>query len=152
MVIPIFLFALFGLIDGGRAVYMNSVVSQAAREGARLGAVEASWIGSTDSSCNTPGGPVCPASQADLKADIVAAANRMVSPFGSIDSGHVYISCDTAGDQPTTNDWPDSGCLQNSPNHVVSVRVQLEYQALTPLISNLIPPVWLSGSATMVIN
>ena len=35
LVLPVFLLMLFGLIDVGRYVYMNSVLSQAAREGAR---------------------------------------------------------------------------------------------------------------------
>ena len=47
LVIPIFLLLLFGLIDGGRYVYMSNVLSQAAREAARVGAAEASWIGAT---------------------------------------------------------------------------------------------------------
>ncbi len=38
LVLPVFLVVLFGLLDVGRYVYMNSVLSQAAREGARLGA------------------------------------------------------------------------------------------------------------------
>ena len=47
LVLPIFLLVLFGLIDVGRYVYMNTMLSQAAREGARVASVEASWIGST---------------------------------------------------------------------------------------------------------
>ena len=45
LVFPVFILLLFGIVDAGRFVYMNSVLSQAAREGARLAAVEASWIG-----------------------------------------------------------------------------------------------------------
>ncbi len=45
LVIPVFLFILFGLLDVGRLVYTNSTLSQAAREGARLAAAEAGWIG-----------------------------------------------------------------------------------------------------------
>ncbi len=54
LVLPVFLLILFGLIDGGRFVFTDSVLSQAAREGARVGAVEAGWIGKTvadDPSC-----------------------------------------------------------------------------------------------------
>ena len=47
LVIPVFLLILFGLLDAGRYVYMNSVLSQAAREGARVAAAEARWIGKT---------------------------------------------------------------------------------------------------------
>ena len=54
LVLPVFILLLFGLLDVGRYVYMNSVLSQAAREGARVAAAEASWIGKTisdDPSC-----------------------------------------------------------------------------------------------------
>ena len=61
LVIPIFLLMLFGLIDIGRLVYLNATLSQAAREGARVGSVEASYRGSADPACGTAGGPVCPA-------------------------------------------------------------------------------------------
>ncbi len=60
LVIPIFLFMLFGAIDVGRFVYLSSTLSQAAREGARLGSVEASYRGSTDAACGTAGGPDMP--------------------------------------------------------------------------------------------
>src|SRR5207237_2092928 len=73
LVLPVFLLVLCGLFDAGRYVYMNSVLSQASREGARLAAVEASWVGSADPSCNSAGGPVCPANAAALQTDVVAA-------------------------------------------------------------------------------
>ena len=40
MVLPLFLLLLFGLIDGGRLVYINNAVAEAAREGARWGSVQ----------------------------------------------------------------------------------------------------------------
>jgi hypothetical protein len=40
LVLPIFLLLLFGIIDGGRVVYSNNSLSQAAREGARWGSVQ----------------------------------------------------------------------------------------------------------------
>ena len=45
MVLPVFMLAVFGLFDVGRLVYVNSTLSQAAREGARVAATEAGWIG-----------------------------------------------------------------------------------------------------------
>jgi hypothetical protein len=151
LVLPVFFLVFFGLFDGGRAVYMNSIVSQAAREGARVASVEARWIGSTDPTCGTLGGPVCPASIAALKADVVAAANRMVAPFGSIPSGHVYLSCDTPGNAPTGN-WTSSDCTTNNTGNIVSVRVVLTFTAVTPVIAQIIPPLSLAGAATMTIN
>jgi hypothetical protein len=152
LVIPIFLLMLFGIVDAGRYVYMNSVLSQAAREGARAAAVEASWIGSTDPSCGAPGGPVCPANASVLAADAIAAANRMVAPFGTIST--LYISCDAAGGGPTGAWTSGSACTANSgaTGNVVSVRVLLTFNPITPVIAQIMGPITASGSATMVIN
>ncbi len=40
LVLPLFLLLIFGLIDGGRLVYINNSVAEAAREGARWGSVQ----------------------------------------------------------------------------------------------------------------
>jgi hypothetical protein len=152
-VLPIFLALLFAVIDGGRFVYMNSVVSQAAREAARVAAVEASWLGSSDPSCGAPNGqgPVCPATVAALKSDALAAANRMVAPFALITSSNIYLSCDTDGSAPTAQGWTGVSCNSNTTNNVVSVRVQLTFVPLTPVVGQLLA-LPLSGAATMVIN
>ncbi len=131
LVLPIFLLVLFGLIDVGRLVYMNSVLSQAAREGARVASVEADWIGSTDPSCGTLGGPVCPANFAALQADVTAAANRMVAPFGSIASNSSTSAAtrraratDGSMDVHVANTTP----APSNYNDLVSVRVILTFQ------------------------
>ncbi len=151
---------MFGLFDVGRYVYMNSVLSQAAREGARLAAVEASWIGSSDPSCGTTGGPVCPATAAALKTDVLNAANRMVVPFGPISSGNLYISCDPAAGPAPTGAWPSgTACTgavgqtagTGAPGNLISVRVVLTFTPVTPGL-NLIGTITTSGSATMVSN
>jgi Flp pilus assembly protein TadG len=153
LVLPIFLLMLFGLIDGGRYVYLNSVVSQAAREGARLATVEARWIGSTDPSCGTVGGPTCPATvtgAASLQADVAAAANRMVAPFGSVAVGSVFIRCTDPANVPT-GAWTGVSCADNSADMVVSVRVVMTFHPLTPGLSG-IDTITTSGAAAMVIN
>lgn len=43
MVLPLFLVLLFGLVDFGRAFFSWMVVTNAAREGARAGAVQKDW-------------------------------------------------------------------------------------------------------------
>jgi len=56
LAIPIFLLLLFGLIDIGRLVYVNNAISQAAREGARYGAVQgrsATAVARTDVGAHT---------------------------------------------------------------------------------------------------
>lgn len=151
LVFPIFVLLIFGLIDVGRLVYMNSTISQAAREATRVAAVEASWIGSTEANCNQPGGPICPADVAAFRADVLAAANRMVAPFGPIADADLYTSCATAPPSPVTtttcNYVPEEREYQ-----FASVRTELVFSPLTPVISSFFSSITTSGSATMVIN
>lgn len=150
LVMPIFLLGVFGMIDGGRLVYLNSTLSQAAREGARQASVEASWIGSTDGSCNATGGPTCPATKDLFKYHVILAVNRMMTPFGTITPEHVYISCDAT--TPPSGSWTGQSCSSPASGGFVSVRVVYTYSALTPVIGQILGNVTLSGSATMVIN
>jgi hypothetical protein len=162
LVLPVFLLLMFGLIDGGRYVFMNNALSQAAREGARVGAAEARWIGNPtgDLGCvgsealitaANPGAHVCPTDVATLKAHITAAANRMVAPFGAVKN--VAINCQPVGTAPAAN-WVDGGCTSANRmafDSAVWVRVQLTFVPLTPVIGQ----AWTlttSGSATMVVN
>jgi Flp pilus assembly protein TadG len=151
LVLPVFFLLLFGLIDMGRFVYMNSTLSQAAREAARLGAVEASWVGQSANyaKCNQVGGPVCPANLAALRADMLTAANRMMTPFGSIANADFYTSCDAAtAPTPVTTQT----CGTTATNSLVSVRVVLVFRPITPIISSMFGSISTSGAATMVIN
>ena len=120
-----FLLGLFGLFDVGRAVYVNSTLSQAAREGARLAAVEAGWVGrdtDDDPACRDPGryhwrqpgSASLPAHAGDLKADVTDAVNRMTVSVGPLSA--VQFSCNdgTAGDPvpsgESTDTWGGNGC------------------------------------------
>lgn len=153
LVLPIFLFMLFGLIDVGRLVYQNSVVSQAAREGARLASVEASWIGASTAGCGASGGPVCPANVATLKTHVVDAVNRMVAPFGTVPAANVFVRCDTPGNAPTGAWAPGtSTCTANTTGNLASVRVVLTFTPITPVLSGIVGTITTAGSATMVIN
>lgn len=155
LVLPLFLLLLFAVIDGGRLVYENSVVSQAAREGARLAAVEAGWIGSSDPACGTVNGPVCPAGVAtgtpSLKGDVLAAANRMTTPFGRVADAHLFISCTAQGGGPS-GAWTGVSCASPTAGSIVSVRVEMPWSPLTPIVGQILGSVWLTGSATMTIN
>jgi Flp pilus assembly protein TadG len=148
LVLPIFFLMLFGLIDMGRYVYLNSTLSQAAREAARVAAVEASWIGSTDPSCGTAGGPVCPANQAALRADMLAGANRMMAPFGSIALTDLYTSCGTTAPAPVVSQT----CADGAINRYASVRVVMVFRPITPVVSSMYASITTQASATMVIN
>ena len=151
LVLPIFILFLFGLIDGGRLVYQHSVLSQAAREGARLASVEASWIGSADTGCGAANGPACPASSAAMKTDIVSAANRMMAPFAVVTATDVFVRCDPTGGTPTGN-WTGTSCSSNGTGNVASVRVAGTFRPITPVISQIVGIVSMSASTSMVIN
>ena len=152
LVLPVFLFMLFGLIDVGRFVFQSSTLSQAAREGARLASVEASYRGSSDPACGTSGGPVCPANDSMLLTHVTTAANRMMSPFGSV--SNAYMSCVLAppGGTPPSGAWTGTTCSNHAPGSVISVRVTGEYTPITPIISGLFGTRTLAGSAAMTIN
>jgi hypothetical protein len=172
IVIPVFMLALVAVFDAGRAVYTNSVLSQAAREGARLGAAEVAWIGLSGSGCvadasaigaGNPGAHVCPATVADFKADVVEAVNRMAVSVGPLSA--VYVSCNSgSGSDPVPGGaWIEApgggnGCQDGAGNAVaargdlVSVRVVHTYQPITPIIGSLIGSPTLSGSASMEVN
>lgn len=151
LVLPIFILFLFGLIDGGRLVYQHSVLSQAAREGARLASVEAGWIGASDAGCGAPNGPVCPASAAAMKTDIVAAANRMSAPLAVVSAADVFVRCDPSGGTPTGG-WTGATCTSNGSGNVASVRVTGTFRPITPVISQIVGAVSMSASTSMVIN
>jgi Flp pilus assembly protein TadG len=150
LVLPMFLLLLFGIIDMGRYVFMNSVLSQAAREGARLASVEASWVGSTDVSCGTAGGAICPASVTTLRTHIRDAANRMTAPFGDIPASAVFVRCDASA--TPAGAWTDQTCITKSPGARASVRVVMTFTPITPIISSIVGTLTTSASTTMVIN
>ena len=155
LILPIFLLMLFGLLDIGRLVYMNSTLSQAAREGARLAAVQASWVGLDGTpqgpACNAPGGPTCPADVAELRVNVLDATNQMMIPFDSLTDADLQLSCDEADGAV---DWssPPYTCSFRDPNGYASVRVEAPFEFSTPIISQLIGAIDLVASATMIIH
>jgi hypothetical protein len=171
LALPIFMLLLAGVLDGGKLVYTNSALSQAAREGARLAATEAAWISVPGAACVSdpsgvtdarPGAHVCPPDVATFKAHIVDAVHRMTVALGPISNVHLSCNAGDGADPTPTGDWTEvsggNGCHDGSGNPIsstgdlVSVRVEYTYQPFTPIISSAIGSVPLSGSATMVIN
>jgi Flp pilus assembly protein TadG len=149
-VLPIFLLILFGMIDMGRYVYLNSTLSQAAREAARRVSVEAYWVGSSDATCGAAGGPVCPATVAALRTDALTAANRMMTPFGAVASTDLYTSCDRT--TAPSGIWTTQTCSSRAPGDLASVRVVSIFRPITPIIGQMFSSITTVASATMVIN
>jgi hypothetical protein len=172
LVLPLILLIMFGVFDVGRAVYTNSALSQAAREGARLAAVEAGCIGISplptgafrDPSELTghPGGRICPAALSDFTTHVSDAVNRMTVSLGPIAAVHISCNVGDGADPAPTGDWTQSaggngcddgtGASLGASGDLVSVRVEHLYQPITPVISSIIGSITLSGSATMVTN
>ncbi len=173
LVIPVFFLALVGIFDVGRMVYTNSALSQAAREGARLAATEAAWVGVTAPSCvssasaigpGNPGAHVCPATVANLRAHVGEAVNRMAVSLGTLSAVHISCNEGSSLDPAPSGDWTDqpgglgngcqtlAGTAVGTDGDLISVRVEYTYSPVTPIIGSLIGSVPLSGSATMVIN
>jgi hypothetical protein len=171
VVLPIFLLVVFGLVDVGRLVYTNATLSQAAREGARLAAAEASWIGSNHPACvadesgisaSRPGAHVCPVDVAAFKAHVSDAVERMTVAVGPINT--VYISCnDGSGSDPApSGDWTElaggNGCANEDGDPIagsgefVSVRLEYTYDLFTPFVTSIVGSTSLSSAATMAIN
>jgi hypothetical protein len=170
LVLPVFLLVVFGLLDVGRLVYTNSTLSQAAREGARLAATEAAWIGVPGAACATPaeiettrpGGHVCPTDVAAFKAHVQDAVNRMTVTLGPITNVHLSCNAGDLVDPAPTGAWTEgsggNGCQDGagsavaSSGDLVSVRIEYTYQVFTPIINTFLGSVPLSGAATMLIN
>lgn len=150
LVLPLLLLAFFGLIDGARLVYLNSALSQAAREGARAAAVEAFWIGSGDPACGTTGGPTCAGNFDAFRTSVLAASNRMMTPFGSLVSSSIHISCNAS--TAPSGAWTGQSCNSRTAGSIVTVRVVQSFQPSTPVFGQIVGTVTLSGSATMVVN
>jgi hypothetical protein len=169
--LPLFVVVLFGLFDGGRLVYANAVLSQAAREGARLAATEAGWVGLTGGACvedegeiesGNPGAHVCPATVSALREHVVEAVNRMTVGVGSIAVVHISCNAGDVVDPAPSGAWTESsggngcddagGSSLGAAGSLVSVRIEHTFQPSTPFLSTLMASLELSGSATMVIN
>jgi hypothetical protein len=171
LVLPIFLMVVFGLLDVGRLVYTNSALSQAAREGARLAAAEASWVTVGAPSCvddasqitgARPGAHVCPTDVTAFKSHVVDAVNRMTVSLGPVTGVHLSCNAGDVVDPAPSGAWAEgsggNGCDDGLGNPIsasgdlVSVRVEYTYNVFTPIISSFLGAVPLSGSASMVIN
>ena len=144
LVLPILVLIFFGLLDAGRAVFVNNTNAQAAREGARLGAAQAAWRGRSGAACAAP---VCPASTAVLKSNVVAAVNAMAISMGTIAPGQVVLACETPAGASSTN------CASNheQAGNRVRVTVTYAYTPMTPVIGQLLGPISFTAVATSTI-
>ena len=105
LVVPLFLLLLAAMIDFGLGLNASISVSNAAREGARLGAVDA------------------------ISADIVSRVNSMMAPFPGVPTS-VTATCTHAGGGTCTL---DNAVTKPGSGDSVIVTVSFNYRMIWPL-------------------
>lgn len=122
LIIPVFILMLMGIFDLGRAVYGFNTVNNAAREGARLGIVDQNV---TD----------IQAKAADHAANLGLGTSNVSVDFRDKDTPNTANSCSKL----------DIGCL-------TTVEVNYTFQAITPLIGNIVGTINIVGTSQFPIE
>ena len=148
LVLPIFILVVFGLVDFGRAVFNYNTLAEAAREGARVAAVQADWIGETGN-CGLPasqGG--CPSSTSVFRSRVEQAVRNSSIGLGTIPSSAITISC-----LPADASAGDTDCaVNNLAGNLVRVEVRFDYTLFTPIASRFVGPIRMTAQTTMGIH
>lgn len=140
LVMPIVVLMLVGLFDLGRAVYAYNTVSNAAREGARVAAVN----------------QIVSTGECDRSRPITDPANPTWSPHTCAAAAAVGLGVTTADVTITYANPPRQpalGCTtQRRVGCLVSVRVQHAWAPITPIISALVPTIDMSYTSQATIE
>ena|SRR5688500_3949144 len=129
LIIPIFLLFVFGILDLARAVYTYHTLNNAAREGARVAAVD----------------------QTLTRIQDRASSRAVGTGVGPTDVSVDYRTSELPDDEDSClanvgTDYPSPiGCT-------VIVRVELGFTAATPIISNIIGTINMAGESSMVVQ
>lgn len=147
LVLPVFFVLVFGLVDGARLVFSYNTVAQAARNAARVAAVEAPFIGKVGAACTAP---VCPVDVSAYRADVVAAANKTAGFIGAVpdDNASLSLDCHAFGTAP--GGTPNNCASGNISGAVVTVKLDLSIEPLTPFWGPFYPS-QLGATSTMVL-
>ena len=166
LVLPVFLLIVLGTIDFGRAIYIYSVMSNGAREGARYAIVHGSKAQSIDGTCasgpgstttDTLGALVVVATGASAPAwatvPVGCAAPVTVPPVGLDPS--VYAATTCWGDGCTVpSDCSGAGTnaapRSNDPDQPVTVRTCYRFRAILPSLFG-VGPISLAAETTLYI-
>jgi Flp pilus assembly protein TadG len=118
LVIPILIVMLMGIFDLGRAIFAYNAITNAAREGARLGIVN-QW------------------------ADKIKERAIDMAPTADQDPNAVTVAISKPASPPDDDDCasaPAVGC-------VVYVRYESEFTAITPIIGSIVGPMTLTAES-----
>jgi Flp pilus assembly protein TadG len=118
LLLPLFLLVVFGIVDGGRAIYAFSTINNAAREAARVAIVD-----------QTLG---------HIQAEGQAQSVGLGIPASDITV--VYRKNDDTVDCPSGQAAPAVGCL-------AVVTVNYTYTAVTPVVSGILGSIDMTGTS-----
>jgi Flp pilus assembly protein TadG len=139
VVLPVILLLFLGIFDFGRAVFAFNTVANAAREGARVAAVD-QVLTSPDCIESMPvEDPANP--HWSIKECAVAAAQALGVPTSAVSVSYAPPAGSTVTCAPTLH----VGCI-------ASVTVQYTWSAITPVIGGLIGPITVSSTSQMPIQ
>ncbi len=139
LVFPVFAMLVFGLIDLGRYVYVTNAFNQAAREAARYGSVE-QWQYGCPSSVGTQNRLTC---TQQVAKDRMAAAPAIYS---------VVATCTSDGTASVSAAACRAGYLLKVVVQTPASPTSQAFHLFTPLISNLVGPIVVSGQAQVVVQ
>ncbi len=139
LVIPVILLLFLGIFDLGRAIFAFNTVANAAREGARVAAVD-QVLTSPDCVESMPvEDPANP--HWSVKECAIAAAQALGLPASAISVSYAPPTGSTITCAPTLH----LGCI-------ASVTVQYSWSSITPLIGGLVGPITMSSTSQMPIE
>jgi Flp pilus assembly protein TadG len=123
LVFPVLIILLIAIFDFGRLVFAYNAITNAAREGARVGIINQT--------------------EAGIQDEVMIQATSLGLAAGDVDVTYVKSDDPT---QPCPDDPPTSlECL-------VVVTVSYDWQAITPVIGNIVGPITVSAISEMPIE
>lgn len=134
LVVPIFVIIIFAIIDFGRYAFTANALSNAAREGARVGSV-----GNRPTECAGLGRQAC--------IERVAADRSWGVANGQVAT---TVTCErVSGSSPTPISVSVASCRTDD---LLKVRSQTTFVVLTPLIGQFIGNLTVSGESRVTVN
>jgi Flp pilus assembly protein TadG len=148
LVFPVLVLLLFGVLDMGRAVYAYSTIGNAARQGARVAAVNQIFNSNEcvqDMPVETVG-----STHTSITACAIRAAQSLNVQAGDVHVAYsapvgTSLSCPAAADTTPSSGQLDLGCI-------ASVTVDYTFTPLTPVISQMFASIPMASTSQMPIE
>jgi len=170
LVAPLFFFLAFGMVDFGRAIYYENMLTSAAREGARIAILPDNPCNTIYGTSNSNGSTTCSGSSSGTGTTVcgaIRAQAAMVGTWscteggtlpatGSPDTAYVQVEQYPASNTPCTTSLaqgvtpPSTTTPRSGGNLPILVTIRYYYRPLTPFISNWFPASYYLSSTSCV--